>query len=309
MARAAGRSNKSKTMLARGRRPAPKGEPKKKAVAKSKPTAPKRSAPRLKAPAIPHMRITAPRDADRSMMGMAHIGSVTQAGNTEHFNVSYLTSLGQKGAALAGALLQTCERDFGALQGFFGGLTPLRMPFVVQVTPGATGASHSSCLGTDIMVGGKSGSDVDFIRSLLVAEADEVFMANLGKGWDCGASPGEGLSRVLANDLYKGVEPSGFISSNVWLNERPRPNFIDEAAPTDTDYPSIGCSVLYLNWLRYQRNFSWDKIIAAGGETLVVNYRQLTGSNTGWADFSAFMEAKFPSGRTYNLNTDNPFPV
>src|SRR5262249_55771637 len=157
----------------------------------------------------------------------------------------------KKGAALAQAILQNCERDYTTLQQVFGGLTPQRMPFVVQITGGATGASHSSCMGTDIAVGGKSGRDVDFIRSLLVAEADEVFMANFAHGWDCGASNGEGLSRVLANDIYPGVEPAGFISSDSWLNS-PRENFVDQTYPSDTDYPSIGCAVLFLNWLRFQ---------------------------------------------------------
>ena len=66
------------------------------------------------------------------------------------------------------------------------------------------GASHSSCMSTDVSVGGKSGTNVDFIRSLLVAEADEVFIANFGHGWNCGASNGEGLSRVLRTTSTKG---------------------------------------------------------------------------------------------------------
>src|SRR4029453_15276910 len=130
-------------------------------------------------------------------MGMHHQSKLTRAGT------GYPTRLGANGAALAQAILQNCERDYMTLQQVFGGLTPQRMPFVVQITGGATGASHSSCMGTDIAVGGKSGPDVDFIRSLLVAEADEVFMANFGHGWDCGASNGEGLSRVLANDISR----------------------------------------------------------------------------------------------------------
>src|SRR5262249_31027639 len=56
----------------------------------------------------------------------------------------------KKGAALAQAILQNCERDYTTLQQVFGGLTPQRMPFVVQVNSGATGASHSRCIGTDI---------------------------------------------------------------------------------------------------------------------------------------------------------------
>jgi len=35
-------------------------------------------------------------------------------------------------------------------------------------------------------------------------EADEVFMANFGRGWGrCGRSNSEGLARVLANDIYR----------------------------------------------------------------------------------------------------------
>jgi hypothetical protein len=233
----------------------------------------------------------------------------THAGATAHFDVSYLTSLGSKGAKLAQALLQNCERDFTTLHAMFGGLTPGRLPFVVQVTSDSTGASHSSCLGTDIAVGGNSGASVDFIRSLLVAEEDEVFMANFGKGWDCGASNGEGLSRVLANDIYKGVEPRGFVSSDVWLSLNPRPDYVDHTEPTDTDYNSIGCSVLFLNWLRFQLNHPWAAIIAAGSGTLAGTYKNLTGKSTAWADFEAIINAHFPAGKKYNTGIDNPFPL
>jgi hypothetical protein len=259
--------------------------------------------------AIQHMRVTAGQSQGRPVMGMLQSTTMTHAGSTAHFDVSYLSRLGQKGANLAQAILQTCEKDYASLQQFFGGLTPHNLPFVVQVTSDSTGASHSSCLGTDIMVGGNSDGDVDFIRSLLVAEADEVFMANFGHGWDCGASPGEGLSRVLANDLYKGVEPADFISSDVWLNLNPRPNFVNTADPTDTNYNSIGCSVLFLNWLRFQLNHSWTDIIAGGGATLAGTYNKLTGKTTAWTDFTAVINAHFPPGQTYNLNTDNPFPL
>jgi hypothetical protein len=240
---------------------------------------------------------------------MHHKSKETHAGNTPHFDVSYLTTLGQRGADLAQAILQNCERDYTTLQQVFGALTPQRLPFVVQITSDNTGASHSSCMGTDIAVGGKSDGNVDFIRSLLVAEADEVFMANFGHGWDCGASTGEGLSRVLANDIYQGVEPADFISSDVWLNLNPRPNFVDHTEPTDTDYNSIGCSVLFLNWLRSQLKHSWAEIVAAGGATLDATYKKLTGKPTGWKDFQAVINKQFPAGQLYKLNTDNPFQV
>ena len=267
-----------------------------------------RSAP-LSARVTQHTRITAAKGRARPVMGMFHSSKTTSAGTTTNFEVSYLTTLGQKGATLAQAILQNCERDYTTLQQIFGGITPRRLPFIVQITSDRSGASHSSCLGTDIMVGGRSSSNVDFIRSLLVAEADEVFMANFGRGWDCGASAGEGLSRVLANDLYKGVEPAGFISSNVWLNLNPRPNFVDKTDPTDTNYESIGCAVLFLNWLRFQLNHPWTEIVAGGGARLAETYNTLTGKSTAWQDFESFINTHFQAGKKFNLKTDNPFPV
>jgi hypothetical protein len=242
-------------------------------------------------------------------LGMQNTSGFTHAGSTPHFDISYLNTLGQQGVNLAQALLQTCERDYLTLQQIFDGITPHRLPFLVQITSSNAGASHSSCLGTDISVGGQVDGGIDFVRSLLVAEVDEVFMANFGRRWDCGASPGEGLSRVLANDIYKGVEPADFISANAWLNLNPRPNFVDHAKPTDTDYPSIGCSVLFLNWLRFQLNFSWAQIVAAGGASLSNTYKGLTGRATAWKDFSSMIEAHFPVQQHYDLTTDDPFPL
>jgi hypothetical protein len=289
------------------RKPAKKAS--KKAAAKPrKATTAKTGQRGVAALAAQHHRVTVPGAHVTAVMGMWQKSKTTHAGATPNFDVSYLTSLGQKGATLAQAILQTCERDYATLQQIFGGLTPHRLPFVVQVTSGSTGASHSSCLGTDIAIGGKSGSSVDFIRSLLVAEADEVFMATFGHGWDCGASNGEGLSRVLANGTYPGVEPAGFISSNSWLNSS-RDNFVDQTYPSDTDYPSIGCSVLFLNWLRFQLSHTWSDIVAAGAGTLGGTYKNLTGNSTGWQDFEAAINSHFPPGRQYRLKTDNPFPL
>ena len=257
-----------------------------------------------------HHRVTAPRShKGATVPGMHAKSALTQAGSTAHFSVSYLTSLGQTGADLAAAILETCERDYNTLSENFGALTPEGLPFVVEITSDSTGASHSSCMGTDISIGGKSGGNIDFIRSLLVAEADEVFMANFGHGWNCGASNGEGLSRVLANDIYKNVEPADFISSSVWLDLDPRPDYVDRTEPTDTEYNSIGCSVLFLNWLRFQLNYSWEEIVAAGTATLAGTYKNLTGKDTAWQDFEAVINANFPVGRQYNLDTDNPFPL
>ena len=256
-----------------------------------------------------HRRVTLHRRHRGAVLGMYHPNRVTTSGNTTHFEVSYLTALGSRGAALAQALLDSCERDYATLQAIFGGLTPKHLPFVVQVTADNSGASHSSCMGTDIAVGANSGPTVDLIRSLLVAEADEVFMANFGRGWNCGGSNGEGLSRVLANDMYPGAQTADFVTANDWLDIKARPNWVSRNDSTDVRFRSIGCSVLFLNWLRFQLGYAWPDIVAAGAGTLSATYLHLTGKRSAWKDFQAFMNAHFPPGKKYHLRSDNPFPV
>jgi hypothetical protein len=164
-----------------------------------------------------------------------------------------------------------------------------------------------------LSIGARSGP-LGFMRSLVIAEEDEVFEANFGHGWDCGASNGEGLSRVLANDMVPGVEPQGFVSPPVWLDETPdsgiqREDWITKTDSTDTNYFSIGCSVLFLNWLRFQLNYSWSQIIAAGAATLAETYRNLTGQNDGYTRFKKLIDQKYPPGQPSGLTKDNPFPL
>src|SRR5215469_12695861 len=232
---------------------------------------------------------------------------------TAHFKVSVDPGLGALGQQVADSVLQTCEQDYAALQGYFGGITPAGLPFEIIVTSGSDGASHATCQATALSIGAKSGS-LPFMRSLVIAEEDEVFEANFGHGWDCGASNGEGLSRVLANDMVPGVEPAGFVSPPVWLDGPSditgvlREDWVNNTDPTDTNYFSIGCSVLFLNWLRFQLNFSWTQIIAAGGPTLAETYKNLTGEDDGFTRFKALVDQKWPPGQPSGLTKDNPFP-
>ena len=233
---------------------------------------------------------------------------------TPHFMVSIDPGLGQAGTKIADALLKTCEQDYTTLQGYFGGITPAGLPFHLIITAGSDGASHATCKATTLSIGANSGP-VQFMRSLVIAEEDEVFEANFGHGWNCGYSNGEGLSRVLANDMVPGVEPQDFVSPPVWLDQPSditgvlREDWINKTEHTDTNYFSIGCSVLFLNWLRFQLNFSWTQIIAAGAPTLAGTYKNLTGKNDGYATFKALIDQKFPPGKPSKLTKDNPFPL
>jgi len=136
----------------------------------------------------------------------------------------------------------------------------------------------------------------------------EVFEAASGKGWKCGASPGEGLSRVLATELYP-AQLNGFVSSNSWLNAPGRPDFVSNSDPTDTNYVSIGCATLFLNYLHYQLDFTWPEIVAAGGATLEQTYKNLTGNSGGITPFKNLLQQFFPVATPAHLTSDEPFPL
>jgi hypothetical protein len=250
----------------------------------------------------------------------ADLAAPVLRGTTDHFTVSYDPQLGEAGITLADAILAACEADYSTLRGYFGGITPPGLPFNILITSGQTGASHSTCADVNLSVGGRSAAGVSagFILSLVIAEEDEVFEAASGLGWDCGASHGEGLSRVLANDMYRGVEPPNFMSAPVWLDQTSpdfgyRPDFITRTLPFeeggDRDYWAIGCSVLFLNWLRFQLGYSWNQIIAAGAATLDSVYQKLTVRTDALQRFQSHIEANYPSGTPSGLATDQPFPL
>lgn len=229
-------------------------------------------------------------------------------GSTAHFHVYYQTGFAN-GPTIANGILASCENEFNYLVSVFG-FNPPVLPMNIIVKPGIGGAYHYGCAATDLYVDGDTSAspNINHSRMLVVAEEVEVFEAASGKGWNCGASPGEGLSRVLATELYP-AQLNGFVSSNSWLNAPGRPDFVTNSDPTDTNYVSIGCSTLFLNYLRYQLDFTWPEIAGAGGATLEQTYKNLTGNAGGITPFKNLLQQFFPAATPTHLTSDNPFPL
>jgi hypothetical protein len=237
---------------------------------------------------------------------LVRAGAYTSVGSTAHFTVSYDNSI-TNGPSLAKAVLDRCEADYAQLVSWFGGITPGNLPFTIYIDPGTFGAYHASCDATELHLAAFDGNNGDLLNMLNVAEADEVMMAAQNKGWDCGASNGEGLSRVLATERYP-AQLDGFASANSWLNGG-RPDWVTTTEPTDRNYVSIGCATLYINYLRFQLGHSLDKIVQAGGSTLQETYQTLTGSTDAFRPFFDLLDQYFPQGQPVNLPNDNPFPL
>jgi hypothetical protein len=234
----------------------------------------------------------------------------TLRGSTAHFNVYYDPSLGGNGPTIADAVLASCEWEYSTLQAYFDGLTPPVLPFNVIIVSGIGGAYHYGCGAVDLYCDGDTSAtpDVNHTRMLVVAEEVEVFSAAQGRGWNCGASNGEGLSRVLATQLYS-AELDGFESASTWLNTAGRPDYVTVNDPTDRSYVSTGCSVLFLNFLRHQLRFSWEEIVRAAAPTLGQTYTNLTGRSDGLLRFKYLLQAYYPEGTPVSLITDNVFPL
>jgi hypothetical protein len=225
---------------------------------------------------------------------------------TPHFVISFEQALGQTGENLADAVAATCERDYNSLSSWFNGITPANLPFTVRIQTGSMGASHADCLATELFCDDFGGTNDDLVRMLVVAEADEVFMAAQKAGWDCGASNGEALSRVLAAEIYP-AQLGGFASASSWLASV-REDFISKTDPTDRNFISIGCGTIFINYLRFQRGIGLWATVTAAGATFDDGYAKLTGAKGAFGPFSNLLARFFP-GNASNVANDNPFPL
>jgi hypothetical protein len=131
-------------------------------------------------------------------------------------------------------------------------------------------------------------------------------MATQAKGFNCAASNGEALSRVIPTVLYPALLPL-FSTGNAWMNSS-RPDWVTNTDPTDQDAVSVGCGTLFLNYLVHQLGYSWKQVIGAAAPTLAQTAAKL-GVTNAFADFSSLLARYFQPGSSVHLPNDNPFPL
>jgi hypothetical protein len=227
-------------------------------------------------------------------------------GHTRHFAVYVDPASGRHGIKNAEVVLATCEADYARISRYFGGLKA--GPFNVILFKYPTGAYHNTCAATDLFCDAPiNPANEAYSEVLNIMEFVEVFESVHRKGWICGSSNGEALSRVLATEAHPPLL-RGFETARDWLNSSRR-NYVDHTLDSDTSYIANGCSVLFLNWLHYQLRYPWQQIVAAGAPTLGRTYTNLTGKTDGFNRFKALIDSQFPAGRHSGMVTDNPFPL
>lgn len=216
-------------------------------------------------------------------------------------------ALGAEGQTLAEAVLATAQEDYDRVAALFGADSPPSVSVNIEgISPdhdGTGGAWHTTC-GDTVFHVDACFADPSRTSALFVAEFAEVLMALGGESWDCGASPGEGLSRFVAEWAYPDALQD-FETASAWLDGS-RGNVIDNAIPSDTDDQSNGGSVLFLWWL-VTLGHSPEDICRAPGATLAATYTAVTGHDGGWDHFSKEVAAAWPAGKPSGVTCDNPW--
>ena len=236
--------------------------------------------------------------------------SISYIGTIGNVSVSYDTGLGPQGLALASEFLKISTGPYNAIQAVFGipgGPVQVIIETLLGVNDGHGGASHANCdfttggtLSLDATFANQTVNPLDLLVGLFVAELSECFMGPQRKGWDCGASNGEGLSRYCAEQATPPGTMDYFWTGPYWVSAG-YPNWIDSTENTDRDHVSIGCAMLYLYYMRWL-GFTLPEIAQAGGSTLAANYKTLTGKSSTYDDLRSAL-----SGLT--VDSDNPFPL
>ncbi len=232
----------------------------------------------------------------------------TQVGTVGNVAVYYDPALGAPGLSLTKQLLNAVTGPYNAMETFFGiegGPVNLVIAPLSGNNDGYGGAYHYGC---DFVSGGTMYCDATFANTtvsplslevaLYVAELSESFMGPQAKGWGCGLSNGEGLSRFCAEQETSMATLAAYATGPTWA-QAGFPDWVTNTAPTDRDAVSTGCAIIYINWMR-SLGYTIPQIVQGGGATLAANYRTLTGKATAYQDLLAAV-------RGLPITSDNPF--
>lgn len=245
---------------------------------------------------------------------------------TAHFLVSYDNSItgsgtNPSGSAIAQNVVDYCEYDYTRLSALFSGATvPAEcLPIAVNIVSASTGGASNDGAGT-IPAGQAPTITVKFdvadehpygVNPTVVAEEAEIFMVVQNNGWNPAWSNGEALSRVSAQILYPDAAWL-FATGSSWFNPSTYmdpADWIDDVEQTDTDFVSVGCGSLFLNYLAYQLNYQWPAIYAAGApttHTLKETATILGVPGSAYQNFLSLLQTNFPTGNLPMFPTSVP---
>jgi hypothetical protein len=248
-----------------------------------------------------------------------------QIGGTEHFQISYMTSMGEAGRKLAETLRETAERDYEWLRDVFGcDVAPdpdSGKSFLIYLGYGHSGGRHATCRNPQINLDVFDLQHPRLVRYFMLAKMSDVFEAQQNKGWDCGtqdsqltgAVNGAALSLALAADqLPDQLEvPELGVSNSVvhyWLDSA-RPDYLTDNYGLAEYQVALGCGVLFVNYLHTQLSLPWATIVQQGAaSTLAQTFLQVTPREHPYEELRVQTDVHYPRvGPSYALAPDNPW--
>jgi|SRR5579863_577303 len=232
----------------------------------------------------------------------------TPVGVTGNVAVSYDAALGAPGLSIAQQLLTNAGKPYNDMQTLLsttGGAVQVVIAPLSTTNDGSGGAYHYGC---DFTSGNVLYLDACFAATvvdplslqiaLYVAELSECFMGAQNRGWNCGYSNGEGLSRFCAEAETSMQTLQQYYTGPSWA-QAGFPDWVSKTEQTDGDAISTGCAIVYLYWMQ-SLGYTAAQLAGAGGATLADNYKTLTGKSTAYQDLLAAVS-------NLTVTTDNPF--
>ncbi len=261
--------------------------------------------------------------------------SLANNGHTTHYDISYAENPSGVARDLAQGLLAHCEDDFALMASWFPGVGfRFSFPISVQIVadlPVNGGARWvdppdgvASTFHPNVEIDVTNAASVGHIRSVVVSEVTEMFMASQGQFWHLPStfagssegSMGESLSRFLSAQFLRisGIGPAGVMRSDVvwlWLNMAGRPDFVTPPGTNNAaDLRMAGCGTCFLFFLSDQLNFTIQQIVGASAPSLAGVYTNLTGKTDGSTRFRNLVDAHYPlDGTSYDPPLETVFPV
>ena len=257
--------------------------------------------------------------------------SAQRVGNTKHFFYEYDDALGVPAQTLALALMATCEFDLFRLAQYLpfqlggGGDTFALRPVIVRVQDAPLPSDPNKTKGpprngADNFGDPTKSTQSDLIRinpldptgNLLTPDEMRLrFCAEMAEqlmyayNWHPRDGQGEALSRWLAYLCYPA---DAFIDVNDWLLQDPRPDWVNNLKPSDTDDISYGCGLIFLNYIVSQLQLSMRDFLLAGGNTMADRYHNLTkAADDPFVTMNNLLLKHY--GKVVQLATNDPFPL
>ena len=252
---------------------------------------------------------------------------------TTNFTINFDPAALPNSPKRADALRRVCESEFTVLTGWFGVTSGFGTGNRISIYLAASfpsggvadNAGYHSDGSTKIDITAQDTNPDDaqaagVVLQAFVAELVEILMSYRNKQgpetWNAGYSHGEGLSQFCAQRRflsgYKAYASQNPVF-NQWLQladrNGPAHDWITTPEKKDTNFESLGCSLLFLLYLHTQLGHSEADIIQQGGNTLALTYQNLTGRTDALAAFRALLDAYFPPGNTPALQSFDPFPL